>query len=175
MSLRRDTYWSSTVCFALMMYWSQTSDIRLCSRMQKMSVLFSEGGRTTIPSGRSHQNLSLDTTSFGWPSWIFLSSAGEGTLHLPISCNVPYSILTSRASSPWISHQHWWWASVWTADKASQVFWIWPKVCSGRSFSVLNRSSAIQRVLQRSHLSDSFFFVIRWIQTLEWERMRVHS
>jgi hypothetical protein len=45
----------------------------------------------------------------------------------------------SGASSPWISHQHWLWPSMWAADKTSQVCWIWPKVCSGRSFSVLNR------------------------------------
>jgi hypothetical protein len=77
-----------------------------------------------------------------------------------------HSGAASRASSPWISRQHWWWASMWAADKASQVCWIWPRFCSGRSFSVFNRPSASQRALHRSHLSDSFFFVILWIQAL---------
>ncbi len=82
-----------------------------------------------------------------------------------------HSVASTLASSPCISHQHWWWASMWSADRVSQVCWIC-KVCSGRSLSVLNRSSVIHRDLQRSHLSDSFFFVIRWIQALDgnvWE------
>jgi hypothetical protein len=45
------------------------------------------------------------------------------------------------------------------------VCWICPRVCPGRSFSVLNRTSSIQRSLHRSHLSDFFPFVILWIQT----------
>ncbi len=74
-----------------------------------------------------------------------------------------HSGAASRANSPRICRQHWWWASMCAADKVSQVCWIWPKVCSGSSFSVLNRPSAIQRALHRSHLSDSLSFVILWI------------
>ncbi len=77
-----------------------------------------------------------------------------------------HSGTSTRASSPWISRQHWWWSSMWSPDRASEVCWIWPRFCSGRSFSVLNWTSVIQRVLHRSHLSDSFFPVILWIQTL---------
>jgi hypothetical protein len=173
------THWSSSVCFDLVMYWSQTSDIRLCSRMQKTPVLFPTGGWTTIPSGHIRQNLFLATTSFGWPSWIFLSStcvrghfiSRSFAVFRIVSCvrlrycspsisdgisfhNVwrhfsPemyknfHSGSDSRSSSPWISRHHWWWASMWVADKVSHVCWIWPKVCSGRSFSVLNRSSDV--------------------------------
>ncbi len=174
MALRRDTYWSSTVRFALVMYRSQTSDIRLCSTMQKTSVLFPTGGRIVIPSGHNHQNLSFVTTSFGWSSWIFLSYVWR-YFSREMYKNF-HSGVENRASSPWISRQYWWWASMWVVDKVSQVCWIWPKVCSGRSFSVLNRSSVIQRDLHRSYLSDSFFFVILWIQTLDgnvWEFVRI--
>jgi hypothetical protein len=52
-----------------------------------------------------------------------------------------------------------------SVDKTSQVYWICPRVCSGIIFSVLNRSSSIQRTLHRLHLSDPFPFVILWIQT----------
>jgi len=75
MALRRDTYWSSAVIFALVRYRSQTSDIRLCSRMKKTPALFPTSGRTAIPSGLSRQNLSFDTVSFEWPSSILLSSS----------------------------------------------------------------------------------------------------
>ncbi len=53
MALRRDSYWVSDVCFPLVRYWSHTSDIRLCSRMQKIPVLFPTGGRITMSSGLS--------------------------------------------------------------------------------------------------------------------------
>jgi hypothetical protein len=33
-----------------------------------------------------------------------------------------------RSNFPWISLQHWWWSSMCTDDKGSQVCWIWPKV-----------------------------------------------
>jgi hypothetical protein len=62
--LRKDTYWSSAVRLALVRYRSQTSDIRLCSRIQKTPPLFLMGGRTTIPSGRILQNLSFGISSF---------------------------------------------------------------------------------------------------------------
>jgi hypothetical protein len=180
----------------------------LCSRMQKIPVLFPTGGRITIPSGRNRQNLSFPTSSLDWSSWtLLLSSCVKGhyisrslTVFHFVSCERVRYWMTSisecisfhcvwrhfspeihrnfhsgavnRASSPCISRQHWCWASMWSADRSSQVCWIWPKVGSGRSFSVLNRSSDIQRALQRPHLSDSFFFVIRWIQALDgnvWE------
>ncbi len=76
-----------------------------------------------------------------------------------------HSGAASRVNSPWISRHHWWWVSMCAPDKTSQVFWICPRVCSGSSFSVLNRTSSIQRSLHRSYLSDSFPFVILWIQT----------
>jgi hypothetical protein len=41
-------------------------------------------------------------------------------------------------------------------DKASQVCWILPRVCSGNSSSVLNRTSAIQRVLHGELGSPQF-------------------
>jgi hypothetical protein len=55
------------------------------------------------------------------------------------------------------------------------VCWMCPRVCSGRSSTVLNRSPAIQRALHGSHLSDSFPFVILWIQVFVgnvWEFVR---
>ena len=74
---------------------------------------------------------------------------------------------TSHASSPWINHQHPWWSTVWTSVKVSHVCWIWPRPCSGRSASVVNRFSFIRKAFHRSHLLDSFPFVILWIQTLD--------
>ncbi len=73
-ALRRDTYWASAVLLALMRYRSQTSDILLCSKIQKIPSLLSTGGRTAIPSGRIRQKRSFTTVSFGIPSLILLSS-----------------------------------------------------------------------------------------------------
>jgi hypothetical protein len=44
MTSRRDTYWFSVVDLVLIRYRSQTSDTRLYSRIQKVSVLFPTGG-----------------------------------------------------------------------------------------------------------------------------------
>jgi hypothetical protein len=74
MALRRDAYWFSAVSLTLVRYRSQTSDIRLCFRIQKTPALFPTGGRTTIPSGRIRQNLSFSITYFDWSSWILLAS-----------------------------------------------------------------------------------------------------
>jgi hypothetical protein len=51
-SFRRDVSWFSAVDLALIRYLSQTSDIRLWSRIQKTTFLFPTGGRTAIGSGR---------------------------------------------------------------------------------------------------------------------------
>ena len=75
------------------------------------------------------------------------------------------SMLELSTGSPWISRQYWWWSSMWSADRDSQVCWMWPRFCSGRSFYVVNRSSVIHRVLRRSYLSDSFLVVILWIHS----------
>ena len=75
MALRRDAHWFSAVDLALIRYRSQTFDIRLYSRIQKTPALFPTGGRTAIPSGRIHQNLSFAIASFDWPSWILPASA----------------------------------------------------------------------------------------------------
>ena len=162
MVFRRDAYWSSAVRLALVRYRSQTSDILLCSRMQKTPVLLSTGGRTAIPSGCIRQNLTFTVTSFETPAWILPSSAcvrGRSisrvlaAFHI-LSCSTVNQIqilyaldfgwnlisfhmvwrhfspemhknfhsgAASRASSPCISRQHWWWASIWAADRASHV------------------------------------------------------
>jgi hypothetical protein len=144
MALRRDTYWFTAVLPALMRYRSQTSDILLCSKIQKIPAVLPTGGRTTIPSGRIHQKLSFTTVSFGIPSLILLSSTGvrgrtisraRTVFHIVSCVRFRYGIslnsdvmsshivwghfspethkklhsgATSRANSPWISHQHWW-------------------------------------------------------------------
>jgi hypothetical protein len=74
MTLRRDAYWFSGVLLTLMRYRSQTSDILLCSRIQKIPAVLPTGGRTAIPSGRIRHNLSFAIVSFGMPSLILLSS-----------------------------------------------------------------------------------------------------
>ena len=76
MALQRDAYWFSAVDLALRRYRLQTSDICLYSRMQKTPALDPTGGRTAIPSGRIRQNLSFAISSFDWPSWTLLASAG---------------------------------------------------------------------------------------------------
>jgi hypothetical protein len=67
----------------------------------------------------------------------------------------------------WISHQHWWWVSMWADDRVSQVCWMCLRSCSGRSFSVVNHPSDNQRSLHRSHLLNSFPFVMLWIHALD--------
>jgi hypothetical protein len=96
MTLRRDAYWSSVVRLTLVRYRSQTSDIRLCSRIQKTPVLFPTGGRTAIPSGRIHQNLSFAIVSFVWTSWILIVSAQvcDRVIHLTGSYGVPHDIVS---------------------------------------------------------------------------------
>jgi hypothetical protein len=74
MTLWRDVYWVCAVRFPLVRYWSHTSDIRLCSSMQKILVLFPIGGGIAMPSGRSRQNLSFTTASLHWPTWTLLFS-----------------------------------------------------------------------------------------------------
>ncbi len=76
MVLRRDEYWFSAVFLVLTRYRSQTSDILLCSKIQKVPSVLPTGGRTVIPSGRIRQKLSFTTVSFGIPSLILLSSPG---------------------------------------------------------------------------------------------------
>ncbi len=76
MALRRDAYWFSAVLLALTRYRSQTSDILLCSKIQKVPAVLPTGGRTAIPSGRIRQKLSFTTVSFWIPSLILLSSPG---------------------------------------------------------------------------------------------------
>ncbi len=205
MVLRRDAYCFSDVLLTLTRYRSQTSDILLCSKIQKVPVVLPTGGRTTIPSGRIHQKLSFTTVSFGIPFLILLSFPGvrgraisraRVAFHIVSCVRFRYCIslnsdvisshivwrhfspethknfhsgAANRDNSPWISRQHWWWASMCVADKASQVCWMCPSVCSGRSFSVLNRSSVVQRALHRSHLSDSFPFVIFVDPSVRWE------
>jgi len=73
-ALRRDAYWFSVVPLALMRYRSQTSDILLCSGIQKIPALLATGGRTAIPPGRIRQKISFTTVSFGNPCLILLSS-----------------------------------------------------------------------------------------------------
>ena len=68
MTVRREAYWFSAVLLALMRYRSQTSDILLCSKIQKVPAVLPTGGRTAIPSGRIRQKLSFTTVSFGIPS-----------------------------------------------------------------------------------------------------------
>ncbi len=63
MALRRDAYWFSAVLLALTRYRSQTSDILLCSKIQKVPSVLPTGERTTIPSGRIRQKLSFTTVS----------------------------------------------------------------------------------------------------------------
>ncbi len=105
MAFRRDTYWFSVVLLALMRYRSQTSDILLCSRIQKIPTVLPTGGRTAIPSGRIRQNLSFTMDSFGIPSLILLSfTYVRGRV---ISRVVQELSFWSRANSPWISRQHW--------------------------------------------------------------------
>ncbi len=67
--------------------------------------------------------------------------------------------VSKQACSPWISDHYWWWASMWATDKASQVCWMWPRFCSGRSFSVVNRPPTSQRSLHRSH------HIVLWSQS----------
>jgi hypothetical protein len=146
------------------------SDIRLCSRMQKTPTLFPTGGRTTMSSGRIRQNLSFTISSFDLSSWTLLASVcvrgrsisrALNTFHIVSFVRIRYC----RSSiSDGISFQNVWrhFSPEIHKNFASQVYWIWPRFCSGRSLSVVNQSSVIQRVLHRSHLSDSdsFFFVI---------------
>ena len=76
----------------------------------------------------------------------------------------------SLASSPWINRQHpWWvqWTTVWVSVRPSHVCWIWPRSCSGRSASVVNRFSFIHRAFHKSHLLDSLPFLILWIHVLD--------
>ena len=93
MTLRRDTYWFSTVLLVLMRYRSQTSDILLCSRIQKIPVVLYTGGRTVIPSGRIRQKLSFYCLLWNtlFDSSIFYLC--EGPSHLTGSCRVPYRLL----------------------------------------------------------------------------------
>ncbi len=74
MALRRDAYWFSVVLLTLTRYRSQTSDILLCSKIQKVPGVLPTGRRTAIPSGRIRRKLSFTTVSFGIPSLILLSS-----------------------------------------------------------------------------------------------------
>jgi hypothetical protein len=68
MTPRRDTYWFSTVLLTLIRYRSQTSDILLCSKIQKIPAVLPTGGRTAIPSGHIHQKLSpWNTCSISYP------------------------------------------------------------------------------------------------------------
>ena len=46
MALRGETYWFSAVFLALTRYRSQTSDILLCSKIQKVPAVLPTGGRT---------------------------------------------------------------------------------------------------------------------------------
>ena len=109
----------------------------------------------------SHWMSSLKSSS----SYQIVSSFFSPEIHMNLQLGE-----TSRASSPWINHQHLWWDVVWSSAKVSHVCWIWPRSWSGRSASVVKRLSFIQRDLDRSHLLDSFPFVILWyiwIQTLD--------
>jgi hypothetical protein len=92
-ALRRDAYWFSVVLLALTRYRSQTSDILLCSKIQKVPVVLTTGGRTAIPSGRIRQTLSFTTVSFGIPSLILLSSPDVRGRTISGSCHVPYRLL----------------------------------------------------------------------------------
>ena len=65
-ALRRDTYWFSPRDLTRMRYWSVISLILLNSRMQKMPVFDSVGGRNTMTSGLSRQNLVWDIVSLIW-------------------------------------------------------------------------------------------------------------
>ena len=76
MALRREAYWFSPVLLVLTRYRSQTSDILLCSKIQKVPTVSPTGGRTAIPSGLIRQKLSFTTVSLGIPSLILLSSTG---------------------------------------------------------------------------------------------------
>ncbi len=172
MVTRRDAYWFSAVLLALIRYWSQKSDILLCSRIQKIPTVLSTGGRTVSPSGRIRQKLSFTNVSLGMPTLILLSSTGvrgwvisraRAVFHIVSCVRFTYGIClnsdvmsshivwrhfspethrnfhsgaASRDNSPWISHHHWWWTSMCSGDKALQVCWICPRVCSGSSFSV---------------------------------------
>jgi len=98
MAFRRDACWFSAVLLALMRYRSQTSDILLCSKIQKIPAVLPKGGRTASPSGRIRQKLSFTTVSFGPLNTLSDSSIfymREGASHLTGSCNVPYRILWS--------------------------------------------------------------------------------
>jgi hypothetical protein len=59
MTLRRDAYWFSDVLLTLMRYRSQTSDILLCSEIQKIPVVLSTGGRTSFVKNKRCRNGSL--------------------------------------------------------------------------------------------------------------------
>ena len=73
--LRRDSHWFSARDLTRVRYWSVTSLIRLNSRMQNMPVFVSVGGRNTMSSGLSLQNLSCDIVSLLWTSSISVDSA----------------------------------------------------------------------------------------------------
>ncbi len=69
-----------------------------------------------------------------------------------------------RHNSAWMIHQHRWCVSVCASESVSHWCCMCPKVWVGSSSPVLNLPSAIHRALQRSHLSDSFPFVILFRQ-----------
>ncbi len=72
MSLQRDTYWSSTVIFAVVRYRSQTSDICLCSRILDSSVFLLCKGTLHFPISFSVpysilcEVKVLNTLNLGW-------------------------------------------------------------------------------------------------------------
>jgi hypothetical protein len=114
MALRREAYWFSVVLLALTRYRPQTSDMRLCSKIQKVPAVLPTGGRTAIPSGRIRQKLSFTTVSFGIPSLILLSSTdvrgrdisrARSTFHI-VSC-VRFRYCISLNSDVISSHIVW--------------------------------------------------------------------
>jgi len=154
-----------TFDLALIRYWSVISDIRLYSRMQNTSALFPIGGRTAIPSGLIRQNLCFVIVSLEWSS---RTPSDSCRVHFfPRMHKNFQSGDANRSSSPWIRSQYWWWTSMWDTDRASQVCWMWPRLCLGRSFAVENRPSASQKALHMSHLSDSFPCVILRIHVVD--------
>jgi hypothetical protein len=80
-----------------------------------------------------------------------------------------------RESSPCMSLQHRWCVIVWSSERGSQVWWMWPSVWIGRTPSVVNLPCDFHSALQRSHLSDSLLLVILFRQKFDGKQCMIDS
>jgi hypothetical protein len=69
-------------------------------------------------------NLDLQFLHF---EWYFIPNR-VGTLFSEIHRNFHFGDV-NRPSFPWINHQNCWWVSMWTTDRDSHVWCMWPRSC----------------------------------------------